>query len=285
MNSSVRIDVEQVLRSRVPTLWKYIPKVLVQKLKSIIRQDELNSLLEENDGKTGAEFCRGILRSLQIDVDIINPNFLPDPSHRRVVFVCNHPLGGLDGMALIALLQSHFGGQVWFVVNDLLQAVTPLNSVFLPINKFGKQSKQSLRNIEAAFSGPDPIIIFPAGLVSRLRNIIVDGRKTSVVADLEWHKMFVTRAIQSRRDIVPLYFSGQNSLDFYRKANLRKRLGIGFNLEMILLPREMFLNRGSKFSVVVGDTRPYTQLQAGDPQGVARAIRSEVYLLGKKSTI
>ena len=276
----IKIDVEQVLRSRLPRLSRLMPSRLVSGLKKIICQDDLNRLLEENAGKTGADFCRGILKSLDITVNVRNAGNLPPKEHRRVVFGSNHPLGGLDGLALIDLVQSHYGGQVWFVVNDLLMAVKPLESVFLPINKHGSQSREASRKLDEAFSGNDPIIIFPAGLVSRLRKVPYQGVKQKMVCDLEWRKMFVNKCRYYKRDIVPLFFSGNNSHDFYKKANLRKRLGIRFNIEMIYLPREMFLAKGKSFTVYVGLLKKHELIQGGkDAQGYARSLGSEVYML------
>lgn len=277
---AIKIDVEQVLRSRLPRLSRLMPLRLVSGLKKIICQDEINRLLEENAGKTGAEFCRGILKSLDITVDVRNAGNLPPKKHRRVVFVSNHPLGGLDGLALIDLIQSHYGGQVWFVVNDLLMAVKPLENVFLPINKHGSQSREASRRLDEAFAGNDPIIIFPAGLVSRLRNVSFQGRRQKMVRDLEWRKMFVNKCRLYKRDIVPLYFSGSNSLDFYKKANLRKKLGIRFNIEMILLPREMFLAKGKSFTVYVGQLKRHELIQGGKDAGkYAGSLCNEVYKL------
>ena len=79
---------------------------------------------------------------------------------------------------------------------------------------------------------------------------------------------------------MPLFFSGNNSHDFYKKANLRKRLGIRFNIEMIYLPREMFLAKGKSFTVYVGLLKKHELIQGGkDAQGYARSLGSEVYML------
>ncbi len=115
----------------------------------------------------------------------------------------NHPLGALDGITLIDWVSKIYGPGVKFIVNDLLMAVKPLDNVFLPINKHGKQSRKSSSNIEEVFAGNDPIIIFPAGLVSRKRD---EG-----IRDLKWQKMFINKAVQYHRDIIPVYFDGKNS--------------------------------------------------------------------------
>lgn len=275
----IRINVGEVIGSRLPGLYRFMPRCLVRWLERLICQDELNRLLEDNAGKRGAEFCRGVLESLDVKVDVRYAERLPAKENRRVVFVSNHPLGGLDGMALIDLVHRHYGGQVWFIVNDLLMAVKPLEPVFVPINKFGSQSRDSIARIDAAFAGNDPVIIFPAGLVSRYRKVSYGGKTVKMVCDLDWHKMFVTKSVQHRRDIVPLFFSGTNSMDFYKKANLRKKLGLKFNFEQVLLPREVFRSRGKRFTVTVGHTKPYASLDSRNADGYARAIGSEIYMM------
>lgn len=282
-DNSIRLDVAEVLRDRMPRLSRLIPKGVVRWLERTICQDEMNRLLEENRGKTGADFCRGVLGSLEIEVDVKHPERLPSKEDRRVLFVSNHPLGGLDGMALIDIIQQHYGGQVWFIVNDLLMAIKPLNDVFLPINKHGAQSRQAAAAIEKAFSGNDPVIIFPAGLCSRLRKVPFNGKRRKMVADLPWRKMFVNKCIQHHRDIVPLYFSGQNSPHFYKVANLRKRLCVPFNLEMVYLPQEVFKARGKHFSVVVGPRLTWGNLAGGkDAEGSASSIGAMTYLLSQE---
>lgn len=283
-NNVLKIDVGEVIRTRAPRLARLLPGCIVRRLERLICQKELNRLLEENAGKTNGAFCKGVLESLDITVTMAHQERLPARNHRRVVFVCNHPLGGLDGIALINLIESYFGGQVWFIVNDLLMAVKPLEGVFLPINKFGKQSRATYRAIDDAFAGNDPIIIFPAGLCSRLNTVDSNGTRREVISDLEWHKMFVNKCVAYKRDIVPLFFSGQNSMNFYKKARLRKRLGIKFNLEQVMLPREMIQSRGKTYTVVVGHMHPYTEFEGGhNADKHAAELKAEVYALAKQA--
>lgn len=283
-NNVLKIDVGEVIRTRAPRLARLLPGCIVRRLERLICQQELNRLLEENAGKKNGAFCKGVLESLDITVTMAHQERLPARNHRRVVFVCNHPLGGLDGIALIHLIESYFGGQVWFIVNDLLMAVKPLEGVFLPINKFGKQSRATYRAIDEAFAGNDPIIIFPAGLCSRLNMVDSNGTRREVISDLEWHKMFVNKCVAYKRDIVPLFFSGQNSMNFYKKARLRKRLGIKFNLEQVMLPREMIRSRGKTYIVVVGQVHPYTEFEGGhNADKHAAELKAEVYALAKQA--
>lgn len=53
---------------------------------------------------------------------------------------------------------------------------------------------------------------------------------------LSGKRTFITKAVQYKRDVVPVYFEGRNSNFFYALANVRKFLKIKFNIEMMYLP-------------------------------------------------
>lgn len=267
----IRIDIGSVLRSRVPRYYRFIPRPLVRLIERMICQDSLNRMLEANRGKRGADFCRGVLEHLDISYTVKGEENLPESG--RAIFVCNHPLGGLDGMALIDMMARRYGPDVKFVVNDLLMAIEPLRDVFLPVNKHGRQQRSATVGLDEALASDVPVIIFPAGLCSRKGT---DGS----VADLRWQKMFVNKALAHRRDIIPMFFSGRNSKFFYNFAKLRTRLGLKLNIEMVRLPAEVFRSRGARFTVSVGSPISYRTLHGGaEAQAEADTIRTQVYTL------
>ncbi|MCC8071004.1 MAG: glycerol acyltransferase [Bacteroidales bacterium] len=269
---SLKLDVDAILRQRLPRHYRYIPRWMIQGLARFICQDEMNALLLANHDKKNADFCRGVLHHLNIHYNVDGDVDGLKALGRRVVLACNHPLGGLDGLSMIDFVASTFGEPVKFVVNDLLMAIKPLQEVFLPINKHGRQSRVSSASLDEEFAGDNPIVVFPAGLVSR--------RQKGEVADLRWHKMFVNKSIQYDRPIVPIHFSGQNSSSFYTLAKLRTMMGIKFNFEMVCLPREVFRNRNATFTITIGQPVAPTSLKGGtmaDRQ--AQDLRSQVYRL------
>ena len=269
----IKIDIDEVLRQRATRYYKFIPRFLIRWLERTVCQERLNWLLERNRGRRDADFCRGVLDDLNVGIKVTGEqNLHPDTDH-RVVIVSNHPLGGLDGIALIDYVTRVYGGKIHFIVNDLLMAIKPLTGVFLPINKHGKQSRASLKAIEEAFTENDPIIIFPAGLVSR-------RQKGGVIADLQWQKMFVNKSVEYHRNIIPLKFNGENSGFFYKFAKFRTCLGLKFNIEMIYLPREVFRSENKEFSVVIGEPIKWDSLKSGkDAQRQADEIKEIVYNL------
>lgn len=270
----LEINVGEVLRQRIPRYWRFIPRGLVRWLERTVCQDELNRLLRDNFPRRDADFCRGVLDDLGVTVNFHNLDNLPPKELTRVLFVSNHPLGGLDGMALIDFVRTYYGVAPRFIVNDLLNAVEPLSDTFIPVNKHGAQSREAILRLDEAFASDAPLLMFPAGLVSRR------GKK-GMVADLEWQKMFVAKARQYGRDIIPLHFYGENSSFFYKFAKFRRRIGLKFNIEMIYLPREVFRSKGKTFDVVVGKPIPHASLDDMPPARKAQQIRQMVYALEK----
>ncbi len=271
----IQINLAETLRGKLGAKAKFVPSFAVKWLESLVHTDELNDMLRRYYPNTGAAFCDAMMSDMDIRLEAVNADALPSPADGRVIFVCNHPLGGLDGIALISLLSGIYGDGVRFVVNDLLMAVQPLQQVFLPINKHGRQSRKSAEDLASAMAGDSPVLVFPAGLVSRLGK---DGE----IRDLKWHKMFVMKALQYHRDVVPLYFSGTNSPGFYSLAKWRVRLNVPFNIEMVRLPAEMLRARGGRFSLVCGERIPWQSLAQKPAAQMAADIKEKTYLLKEK---
>ena len=238
-NNILSVDIEKVIRGKSQKLADRLPRFVLNYIKKTIHQDEINRLLLENREYTGVEFASHILKDIYVSYRVHFSGKRPAPDG-RYIFVSNHPLGGLDGMILISYIGSSFG-DVKFIVNDLLMYIRPLAPVFVPVNKYGRMRHDNTRMFQETFDSDSQILYFPAGLCSRL----IKGK----VTDLDWKKTFVTKAIESRRDIIPMFFSGKNSRRFYRLANLRKKLGIKVNIETFLLPDEMFRKKGSAFDL------------------------------------
>jgi len=241
----IRIDVRKVLTSKNPALGKVIPGFLINYLKRIVHEDELNDFLEQNGHLKDRELISAWLKFLKIDYQVWGRENIP--AEGRYIFVSNHPLGGLDGIVFINELSARFS-DIKFPVNDILTYIGNLSGIFLPVNKHGSQGREGARLLEEAYSSDTQILYFPAGLCSR--------KKRGVIKDLVWHKSFISKAIQHKRDIVPAYFSGRNSSFFYNLANIRKGLGIRANLEMLYLADEMFLQKDKKIDLVFGEKIP-----------------------------
>jgi len=241
-----KIDVEKVLSSKNPALAKIIPRFIVNYLKRIVHQDELNGFLKEWGDLKDAELIDAGLNFFEIKYRVSGIENIP--VNRKNIFVSNHPLGGLDGLVFISELSKHFN-EIRFPVNDILTSIENLSGIFLPVNKHGFQGKDAARKIEEAYASDCQILYFPAGLCSR--------KAKGVIRDLEWHKSFISKAIQHQRDVVPAYFSGRNSDFFYNLARFRKMIGLKVNIEMLYLVDEMFRQKGKEISLMFGKSIPW----------------------------
>lgn len=267
-----QIDLRALLRHRLGGKMRLVPPLATALAERIICQKRLNECLRRLYPRTGVDFCRGALEDFGISVEVRNGENLP--ADGRALFVSNHPLGGIDGIAILAMLGEHYGTEPLFVVNDLLMAIEPLRSNFIPVNKLGRQHRDYPRRLGLALDSDTPVAIFPAGLCSRRRP---DGS----VADLPWNKTFILRAIASRRNVVPLYFHGLNSRFFYNFAHWRKRLGIKANLEMVLLPGELLKSAGSHFAIAVGKPVEWEELTRRPALAACDDIRRDVYSMAE----
>ena len=232
-NDILQVDLDKVIADKNPRLARLLPRFLKRYLKRIIHQDEINHVLRSFSHQTPVEFIRSTLSYMEISYRAVGLEQLSDQG--RYLFVSNHPFGGMDGMMLCDELDKRFGsGRI--IVNDILMNLKPLAPLFVPVNKHGRQNSDYLRFFREALASDDQIATFPAGLCSRR----IDGK----VCDTKWKSSFVKNAIESQRDIVPVFFEGRLSNFFYNLSSLRKRLGIKANIEMIYLPDEMFSQHG-----------------------------------------
>lgn len=249
-NDSLRIDLEKVIRDKNPRLAKTLPRFVIAYLKRIIHQDEINRILTAYAHLDSIPFIRAAFVDMGISYQAVGIERLADDG--RYLFVSNHPFGGMDGLMLCDEIYKRFG-KVHIIVNDLLMYLTPLKSLFIPINKHGRQKAEYVQMLKTQLDDSGPIATFPAGLCSR--------RIKGVVQDLAWKPSFIKNAISSGRDIVPVFFEGKLSSFFYNLANLRTFLGIKANIEMLYLADEMFKQKGKHFNIRFGTPIPCDRLK------------------------
>ena len=267
------VDVEQILREKAGAKARRVPRFVLSWLKKIVHQDEVNQFLEQSSRLSGVEWLEACVGYLDMKLDVTGKENLPAPGDgRHYTFVSNHPLGGIDGVALGAILGRHYDGHIRYLVNDLLMNLRGLAPLCIPINKTGSQSRDFPAMVEAGFQGDNHIIMFPAGLCSR--------RTNGVVRDIPWRKTFVVKSVETQRDVVPIHFGGQNSNFFYALANFCKRTGIKFNVAMLFLVDEMYKNTHKRFSVKIGKPIPWqTFYKSRTPAQWAAWVQQQVYEL------
>jgi len=265
------IDLDSVIKAKAPKIYNKIPKCFISYLKKKIHQDELNEILTIYADKDGVDFMQSVVGYFGLTLNVVGLDKIEKEG--RYIFASNHPLGGLDGICLSAVIGEKFDKKIKYPVNDLLLHIPNLRSIFVPINKYGSQSKYAASQMNEAFASDNQIITFPAGLCSR--------KSKGKICDLEWKKTFILKAVENKRDVIPVYFEAANSKFFYRFANIRKHLGIKFNVELIFLPDEMFKCKGSTFTIIFGNPIPWETFDKSKSTSEwTQIVKDEVYSLG-----
>lgn len=266
------IDIKRILKDKMGSKARFVPCFLVAWLKKIIHEDEVNRFLWENRNLKGTEWLTACVQYLDMTLDIVGAENLPDKNDGKLyTFVSNHPLGGQDGVSLGSIIGRHYDGKFRYLVNDLLLNLPGLKPVSIGINKTGKQSRDFPRMVEAGFNSDYHLLMFPAGLNSR--------RINGEIHDLPWKKTFITKSVETHRDVVPIHFSGQNSKRFYRIAKFSDRY-LPFNLAMLFLVDEMYRNVGKTFRITIGKPIPWqTFNKTKTPMEWANFVEERVYAL------
>ena len=270
MNETLQIDIDKILAAKAGKKARYVPRFLVSYLKKIVHQDEVNSFLCVNHDKRGLDFVNAFMEYFNNTFEVVGLENLPKEG--LCTFVSNHPLGAQDGLGLAYILGPYYKGRIKFLVNDLLMNIPHLAEFWVPINKTGRQARNFPQQVSAAFESDNHIVMFPAGLCSR--------KGKNGIRDLEWKKTFITKSVQSKRDIVPIHFEGENSKFFYRLANVNRMLGIKFNIAMLYLSDEMFKNRDKRFKVTIGKPIPWQTFDKSKTAAEwAQYVKDVVYTL------
>ncbi|CAN5579594.1 1-acyl-sn-glycerol-3-phosphate acyltransferase [soil metagenome] len=236
------INIEEIIRGKNPRLLNFIPGFLIRYIKRIVHQDEVNDFIRRHGDKTSYAFVDEIIKEYGPIVTVEGMENIPATG--GAIIASNHPLGGLDGMALVQVLSTKRHDQK-FIVNDVLLNIKNLNDIFVGVNKHGKNSNQALDLIDSYYSGQGLVLIFPAGLVSRMQH-------GTNIRDLEWKKSFVTKSKKFNTVIIPVHIAGRNSNFFYKLGRWRQKFGIKANIEMFYLMDEMYHQMGKNIHIKIG---------------------------------
>ena len=254
-------SVENIIAENKIGFYPSLLRPLKSLIKSILYENQVNVLLNDFQDEKDLDFINQILNYFNIS---INTHFkIPLEKLKRCIVVCNHPTGILDGLILLKILNQAHPSQM--ITNDILDFVPNIKNLIVPVDWLGAINKYQTRNLLNAFQSDKHIIIFPAGEVSKLRNFAIQ--------DMEWNPLFIKKAVQFKRDIIPVRISGRNSILFYTVSTLRRLFKMDFNIEMFLLIRELFNKRNNSINVKFGNPFFYKTLNGDKMKSEAKRIK------------
>lgn len=270
-DTSKYVNVENLLG---PKLTEKLPRFVINYIKKIAHEAELNEAIDLSQGTQGADFFKPALDYLDITYNVRGKENLPKQG--KFIFVCNHPLGGPEALIVGEAIRCSFGNDIRFIANSLLNEMKPLASVFFPVNLLGGGQKRDLsEKINQLFNSDNQVCMFPAGTCAKK----IKGE----IVEMPWKKAFVKYAKASQRDIIPIHCTGRNSNWYYFLSDISRLFKLKVNLGMFYLVDELFKHKHHSFDVTFGKPISWEKLDnsKSDLQWAAE-IRETVIELGKK---
>ncbi len=269
------INVEKAIQDKNPKLLKWMPGFLLNYIKKILHEDDLNDLFYRTKDASTKEFIEIGMKEMGPIVTYSGIENLPKEG--GVYITANHPLGGLDGAALIQVCLN-VRSDLKFFVNDVLMQVKTMKDIFVPVNKLGKNDKKNREAFEQVYNSDNCLIIFPAGMVSR-------RQKGKQIKDLRWKKSIIQKSIEYNKPIVPVHIEAYNSKKFYNLSYWRKKIGIKANLEMFFLADEMYKQNNKSIHITFGKPLPAsTFTKDKKPEVWVQWLKDHVYSIAPSST-
>jgi 1-acyl-sn-glycerol-3-phosphate acyltransferase len=266
------IDVELALQEKIPDIYKKIPGVLIRLMEKVIRQADMNRMIHESSHLNGIPLVDWVLDQFGVNIVVKGKKLIPKKG--RYIYPANHPIGGLDGLAIVSVV-AKIHPLIKFVANDLLRVIKGFDSISLYIARFGQINRRNAILINKTLASETQLLVQPAGTVSK--------RNPVKIRDLAWNKFFIHKAIQYKRDVIPIHVQARNSRLFYNIASFRKIFRIKSNLEMFLLPREMFNKSGKTITITFGIPIAYKTFDDSRTHlEWAQKVREYVYVLGSE---
>lgn len=266
------LNVENAITEKFPTFATrspWIKRPTLGLLRKLSHEQEVNDFLTEHQDLSGFDFVEHVLNYFNFSYSIAHRDRKNIPATGRVVIVANHPLGALDGLALLRLV-GEIRRDVKIVVNDMLINFKAAEGLLLPVDNLNKSTqKSSVEQILDCLRKDEAVIVFPAGEVSRIR--------PNGVKDSRWSSGFLSFAKKTNSPILPIFVKAKNSSLFYSTSMVYKPLA------GMLLAHEMFNKKSKTISFHVGESIPYHQLETLPliKKEKVKLIRRHLYRIGR----
>ena len=247
-------------------------KLLLSAILKLLKLDKVDQVYRSSSDKQGVEFIDDILSQLNIDIEFNEDELNNIPKNLPFILISNHPYGGVDGLILLSLILKK-RPEFKVMANYMLQQIPQFKDHFVAIDPFEKGAKSTvnitgIKRCLSLLNNGIPIGIFPAGEVSSFH---LNKMK---VSDKMWHPVVGKMIIKADVKVVPVYFSGHNSLLFNILGLINPKL------RTAKLPSELF-NKHEKIKIRIGKPiSTQTIKEFGDQDQLLRFLRAKTYSLG-----
>jgi putative hemolysin len=268
-----KINIKEIIESKSPDFfnnkWNVFNKIILSIFDKFLHVNQINEVLFCNSQKYGIQFVDAIFEYLNFQFEISSKDMKNIPSEGRLVIVANHPLGGLDGLALIKVI-SEVRKDVKIVANDVLTKIKNVEELLLPLDVYSVSTqKEQIKNIEKAILDENAVIIFPTGIVSRLN--------FTGIHDSHWQNGAVKFCSKFESPVLPVFIEARNSILFYLLSMINSKIG------MFMLPHELFRKRNSIIKLRIGEVIPASAFKNNPllPKIQSKLLKQHTYKIGK----
>ena len=212
------------------------------------------------------EFAEKVLEHMGITVEMDGAvGDIPDEG--PVLFVANHPFGGLEGLILAAVF-GRVRPDLRIMANYLLGVMPELAQAFIAVNPFGGAQRQNIAGLREArdhLAAGHALGMFPAGTVSH-------WHMGKGIVDPAWNPTVARMAKRCQATVVPVYFHGRNGFKFNLAGFIHP------SARTLLLPSELLNKSGKTIRLTVGTPVPPNTLdKLNSAEAVTEYLRMRCY--------
>jgi putative hemolysin len=244
------IELERFIEDPVK---RKIYTMIKRPLEKLLSLDSINHVYRGSQEYRAQNTCYDAwLAFLNIRIDYDESDLAKIPVNGPLLVIANHPFGGLDGIALAALLH-RVRSDFKLLGNYFLQSIPEMSEAIISVDPFHRKSAvprncKALREALSWLRQGNTLGMFPAGEVSHLT-----FRKAHI-ADPPWTLHLASLILHGGADVLPVYFDGHNSPLFHFAGLLHPRL------RTIMLPRELINKKETCVTIRIGNTVPYNNI-------------------------
>lgn len=262
-----RKDVKKAIRIGGP-----LGDIIAVPIMRILGLPKINRLYSKVSQYYGFEFASHLLETMNIKYRYSDDELDYIPQEGPAIVVCNHPYGGIDGVAVFDLI-GKVRKDVKILTNFILSYIPNLADDFLPVNPFSdkpdvKSSFSGLRAAKEHLENGGLLVLFPSGEVSTYY------RGSKMIRDKDWQPSMIKFIRNSGCPVVPVYFDGANSRMFHILGKIHPFL------RTLRLPGELTNKVGASFRIAIGKPIKPLEFQKYDTNvSLGKYLKNRVYAL------
>lgn len=254
--------VDMLIEERAPKLssgplWPLIRPPLYTVLnykKAIAMADQIAPM-------SGRDALDSVSELLSVKLDISGIERMPREG--PFLLLSNHPTGITDGVAMYDAIKPLRPDALFYANSDAKRVCPRFDEVLIPVEwVLAKRSRErtrlTLKMTDEALEQGRPIVIFPAGRLSRLR----DG----MLLDPEWMPTAASLARKYKLPIVPVHMSGPYSFWFHTFSK------VSAELRDITLFHELLNKQGKTYRLTFGPLIP-PEHTSGEATSLIRKLK------------